>query len=229
MFDIIFISYQEPNAEENWKKLYEKFPRAMRVHGVKGIHQAHLAAAEKASSDMFWVVDGDARLVADFKFEYDVEDSFKDFVHVWRCKNPVNDLIYGYGGVKLLPRELTLKMDVTRPDMTTSISTKFKPVKILSNVTDFNTDPFNSWKSGFRECVKLSSKVIDRQKDYETDHRLDIWCSVGKDRPFGQYVIDGANDGRKYGVENRDDKDKLKLINDFQWLKDQFEKKYGQI
>lgn len=229
MFNIVFISYQEPNADENYKNLCDQFPDAMRIHGVKGIHQAHLAAAESASTDMFWVVDGDAKLVADFKFSYEVEDSFKDFVHVWRCKNPVNGLVYGYGGVKLLPRQLTLDMDLTKPDMTTSISSKFKPVKILSNITDFNTDPFNSWKSAFRECTKLSSKVIDRQKDAETEYRLDVWCTVGKNKPFGDYVLDGANEGRKYGVENRDDKSKLKLINDFDWLKEQFDKKYGQV
>ena len=31
--------------------------------------------------------------------------------HVWRSKNPVNELVYGYGGVKLLPTKLTLDMD----------------------------------------------------------------------------------------------------------------------
>lgn len=229
MFDIVFISYDEPNAEENWKDLVEKFPRAYRIHGVKGIHQAHIAAAEKTSTEMFWVVDADAKLVDDFRFEYEVEDSFKDFVHVWRCKNPVNDLVYGYGGLKLLPRNLTLNMDTSKPDMTTSISTKFKPVKILSNITAFNTDPFNAWKSGFRECTKLSSKVIDRQKDGETEYRLDVWCTVGKSRLFGEYAIDGANKGRAYGLENRDDKSKLKLINDFDWLKEQFKIYHGSI
>ena len=47
MFEIFFISYQEPNADENWAKLKSKFPIAQRIHGVKGIHQAHIAAAKK--------------------------------------------------------------------------------------------------------------------------------------------------------------------------------------
>ena len=34
MFDIIFISYQEPNAEENFKQLQNRFPIAQRVHGI---------------------------------------------------------------------------------------------------------------------------------------------------------------------------------------------------
>ena len=37
MFDIIFISFDEPNADENWKLLKEIAPHAKRVHGVKGI------------------------------------------------------------------------------------------------------------------------------------------------------------------------------------------------
>jgi phosphoribosylpyrophosphate synthetase len=36
----------------------------------------------------------------------------------------------------------------------------------VSNITAFNTDPYSTWKSAFRECVKLSSKIIDRQ-DFE--------------------------------------------------------------
>ena len=61
MFDIIFISYQEPNADKNFKHLLSRFPIAQRVHGIKGIHQAHIEAAKKALTKMFWVVDGDAK------------------------------------------------------------------------------------------------------------------------------------------------------------------------
>ena len=165
MFDIIFISYQEPNAETNWKALKERFPMAKRVHGVKGIHQAHIQAANKSLTKMFYAVDGDAEILDDFNFDYKVSEWDLDCVHVWRSKNPINNLEYGYGGVKLLPKTLTQKVDVTVPDMTTSISKKFKPIPAVSNITRFDTDPFNTWKSAFRECVKLASKTIDRQEE----------------------------------------------------------------
>lgn len=225
MFDIIFISYQEINADENWKNLKEKFPTAKRVHGVKGIHQAHIEAAKKSYTDMFWVVDGDAKIVDTFHFNY--RTKIRDMVYVWRSKNPVNDLVYGNGGVKLLPRLMTINMDVSKPDMTTSISHKFKPVLEVSNITAFNTDPFNTWKSAFRECCKLGSKVIDRQKTDETNERLNGWCSNGKDREFGEYAIAGALAGRQFGMKNRGNIDELKKINDFDWLQKQFEVKYG--
>jgi len=114
-------------------------------------------------------------------------------------------------------------MDTSRPDMTTSVSSKFKAVQEISNVTGFNTDPFNTWKSAFRECVKLSSKVIDRQKNNETEERLRIWQTVGKSRPFGEYAILGATAGAVYGEQNKNNIDALKKINDFEWLKEQFD------
>lgn len=226
-YDIIFISYNEINADENYELLKLKFPRAKRIHGVKGIHNAHIEAAKISESDMFWVVDGDALVADDFLFDYEVSRYELDIVHVWRSKNPINDLVYGYGGIKLLPRNLTLNINVNSADMTTSISKRFKAMPEVSNLTAFNTDPFNTWKSAFRECVKLSSKTIEGQVDKETEERLSIWCSKGKDNQFGEYAIKGAIEGRRYGENNRKNIDNLKKINDFDWLKKQFDTIYG--
>jgi len=221
-FDIVFISFNEPDADKNFELLKSRFSRAKRVHGVSGIHNAHIEAAKQCITDMIYIVDADAVVMDTFNFDYQVETWNKDAVHVFRSKNPINDLIYGYGGIKLLPRDLTLKLDVNTTDMTTSISNKFKAVDIVSNITAFNTDPFNTWKSAFRECVKLSSKVIARQKNNETDERLTTWCTVGEDRPYGKFAILGAQMGKEYGESYRNDKDALKLINNFEWLEQTF-------
>lgn len=228
MYDITFISYDEPNADENWKLLTQRFPLAKRVHGVKGIHQAHIAAARVCYTDMFWIVDGDAKILESFDFRYKIEHpQHLRTVHVWRSKNPVNGLVYGYGGVKLFPRKLTINMDLTKPDMTTSISDSFKKINEMSNITCFNTDPFNAWKAGFRECAKLASKIIDRQKNDETEERLKVWTSIGKDSLYGNYVLDGARDGELWGKYNRGDKSNLFLINDFDWLRTKFNERYS--
>ena len=217
-YDVVFMSYNETNADEHYKELLKKAPHATRVHGVKGIHQAHIQAAKQSASEMVWIVDADAILMDDFDFELFIERWDRETVHVWRSKNPINDLVYGYGGLKLFPRLLTLNMDTSKPDMTTSITSKFKAMPKVSNITAFNTDPFNTWKSAFRECCKLSAKIIDRQKAKETEERLDIWCTVGKDKPFGKYAILGAKAGREYGYKNKDNVEELKKINDFDWL-----------
>ena len=219
--DIVFISYQEPNADENYQSLLKRFPRAKRVHGVKGIHQAHIEAAKLCTTDRVWIVDGDAVIDDKFNFDYVPEWWNNKAVHVWRSINPVNGLEYGYGGVKLFPREETINMDTSKPDMTTSISSKFVAVKCVSNITSFNTDPFNTWKSAFRECVKLSSRVIDRQKDNETNARLVAWCTKATG-DFAEYAMLGAKSGAAYGARNKINKEALSKINDFDWLEERF-------
>jgi hypothetical protein len=231
-YDIVFISNGEPNADENYALLCDKFPRAKRVMDIKGIHAAHKRAAELVETEMFWVVDGDAEIIDGFEFDhyvpaYDIDG--KDTVHVWRSFNPVNGLVYGYGGVKLLPTVLTRNMDESTTDMTTSISDKFKGVDEMSNTTAFNTDAFSAWRSGFRECCKLASKVIDRQKDDETEFRLQAWCTRGDDKPFGKAAINGAINGKKYGEENQGNAEALAKINDFDWLQEQFKLLYQQV
>jgi len=223
VFDIIFISYNEPQAEENFQRLKERFPLVKHVRGVKGIHQAHIEAARRSFFEMFWVVDADAQVLDTFNFDYDPPSHQRDHVHVWRSKNPINGLEYGYGGVKLLPKILTLNMDTSKPDMTTSISPYFIPMEEVSNITAFNTDPYNTWRSAFRECCKLASKVIDSQVDVETVARLKTWCGTGADKPYGEYAIKGALAGRAYGEKNAGNIPALSLINDFEWLKSQFE------
>jgi predicted transcriptional regulator len=218
-YDAVFISYNEPNADENYFRLLDVYPNAKRVHGVKGIHNAHIEAAKLAETEMFWVVDGDAYITDEFLFNYEVPIWDQEAVHVWKSRNPINDLVYGYGGVKLLPRKLTLALDTSTTDMTTSISSEFKVMEDVSNVTAFNTDPFNTWKSAFRECVKLSSKAIDRQLDEETSQRLEVWKTVAHG-DFAEYAIRGANDAEKFVAEGNN----LSLINDFDYLQKLFNK-----
>jgi len=220
-YDKVFISYDEPNADENYQALVDRFTKVLRVHGVTGIHQAHIKAAEMANTNMFWVIDADAVIVDDFNFDYIVPSHQQDHVHVWRSQNPINGLVYGYGGIKLFPRLMTINMDTSKPDMTTSVSSKFIAVNEISNITAFNTDPYSTWRSAFRECCKLSSKVIDRQNDDETNHRLRTWCTVNRGQ-FGKYAIDGAKQGAHFGATFRGNTSELVKINDFAWLKEKF-------
>src|SRR6056300_104579 len=142
MFDIIFISNGEAKADENYNNLLDRFPIAKRVDKVQGIHNAHKKAATLSLTKMFWVVDADADIVPSFDFTFNYAYKELDFntVYTYRSINPVNDLIYGYGGIKLLPKKLVLDMNMNSVDMTTSISDKFVPLPEISNITRFNID-----------------------------------------------------------------------------------------
>ena len=225
-YDIVMLSYHEPTAEENYKRLCEQFPNRTikRVKDVKGIFNAHKQVADIVDTKMFYVVDADAHIEPTFKLDHQPLVWDLDIIHVWRCKNPINDLVYGYGGVKLFPTDPLRKATDWNIDFTTSVGSKFKAMPEVSNVTAFNVDPFNTWKSAFRECTKLASKIIERQKNDETDNRLNIWCSLGKDKQYGEYAIAGAKAGRQHGTTYRGNKDMLNKINDYDWLRSEFEK-----
>ena len=59
-YDVVMLSYKEPEADANYAKLLEKVPNAKRVHGVKGIFHAHQKASQIADTKMFYVIDADA-------------------------------------------------------------------------------------------------------------------------------------------------------------------------
>jgi hypothetical protein len=221
--DIVFISFDEFDADCNYATLLARFPKALRVNGVKGIFNAHLEAAKLASSEMFYVVDADAEILPTFDFSYYPSVYDIDTVHVWHSKNPINDLEYGYGGVKLFPRQRVLEYTGSGVDFTTSVSKHFKVMQEVSNITKFNTDPFSSWRSGFRECAKLASKLIIGQDNAESEHRLNVWCTTGHNREFGEFSIMGANEGRSFGTAHKDRPELLGSINDYRWLEQKFQ------
>ena len=226
MYDIVFISFNESNADnlyfEFLKKIVNIPNRIHRIHGVKGIHQAHRQAAKQVTTSMFYAVDADAEILLSFTFDIKLDPSEEDIVHVWRSINPINNLEYGYGGIKLLPTQLTLNMDTSSPDMTTSISPRFKSMTTVSNLTAFNVDPFSTWRSAFRECAKLASRTIAGQVDNETAYRLKVWTHIGGDQPFGEYAKGGASAGEWFGRTYKDNKEMLAKINDYAWLESEF-------
>jgi len=97
--------------------------------------------------------------------------------------------------------------------MTTNISKDLKVMSEVSNITAFNTDPFSTWRSAFRECCKLA--VINNE---ESLARLYFWCQLNDYTPYGAYAYMGAIQGKDYGEKNASNKEALAKINDFTWL-----------
>lgn len=226
--NVVFISYNEPNAEENWNRVLEKAPYAKRVHGVTGIFNAHQRAAEIADTDMFYVVDGDAWLTDDWEFNFQPTVYDRNCTFIWQSKNPVNDLVYGYGGVKLFSRSKVLNAKKwTKLDFATTVMNKLKVVETVSNISMFNTDEFSAWRSSFRECVKLQQNLLKNPKSIEDNVRLNAWLTKGKDAKFGTYVIEAAHAAVQYA--NTASAKELLYINDVKWLEQRFQSVYADI
>lgn len=220
-YDIFFLSYNEPNSWANWQILSKRFPQAKRIYGEKNIYLSHKACAEQSTSDYFWVVDADNEVLDSFNFDYYVEDYDFDLVHIWHSRNEINDLEYGNGAIKLLPKMLFENTE-SGIDITTSLSNKLKIVPEVASINRFASSPWNAWRSGFREAAKLASSVIARSNQEENAKRLSAWTTKGLDRQFGEYVVPGAMLGMQYGTENKNNQDALNKINDWSWLYEQF-------
>lgn len=222
-FDVVMISYHEAEADQNFQKLKLKYPDAKHVKNVKGIGNAHKEAAAMCDTAMVYIVDADADIVDSFNFDYIPPMSKRDnTTYVWAAKNPINDLEYGFGGIKLFPREQLLEMGHELPDFTAGVS-YYQPISNVACITRFNKDPFRTWRSAFRECAKLASGIQQQSTPTkQTVERLEGWTTVDNGARFGRYCIKGALEGKEYGEEFFDNVDELNKINDFDWLRERF-------
>jgi hypothetical protein len=209
--DIIFLSYDEPNAEKNYADLCNKVPWAKRVHGVKGSDAAHKACAALSETEYFVTVDADN--IVDSKFlEVEIDLSAlgltSENVFSWCGRVNVNGLMYGNGGLKLWTRKFVNEMKTHENSDPTDLKGKvefcfderYYQFNESYSESYTNATPFQAWRAGFREGVKMSldqgAKITDLKNVWwQNYHRLLIWSSVGTDVENGIWSIMGAREG----------------------------------
>src|SRR5579864_4552845 len=99
--DVVFLSYEEPDADANFARLLEFAPHAKRVHHIEGIFNAYQAMLALATTPYFFIVDGDSWILDGFDFAApaNVSDAA---IWMWLSRNAVNGLEHLNGAVKLL-------------------------------------------------------------------------------------------------------------------------------
>jgi hypothetical protein len=230
-----FLSFDDPNTELNFQRAKEKIKDLRKVVSDKSIKQSHHLCASMSFTDQFMVMDADCVLLDNFNLHDDVYSQITDQekVYIFRARNPVNDLEYGHGGIKIFQRRFFNEESVI--DFSTSFKDRLISVKKTLNVHHFNSSPFHAWRTAFRECVKLSSNLILKHSDQLTthelkqqkeitDHRLTVWCEKFNEVEFVEYVKKGAIQGRDYGFNNSENFDSLMNINNFKWLMSQYDR-----
>jgi hypothetical protein len=210
-FDIVFISYDEPNADEHWYNLQEKCPWAKRSHGVWGSDAAHKAAASLCETDRIITVDADNVVDPEFfNLEIDLELINQDDVISWAAKNEINGLVYGNGGIKCWPKHVIEQMRTheAAPQNDLRAQVDFcwninyvQMNNVYSHVYN-NGSPLQAWRAGFREGVKMTlegGKTVEKsqikkihRKNYQ---RLLVWQSAGLDVQNGIWAIYGSRLG----------------------------------
>jgi hypothetical protein len=207
--DIIFLSYDEPNADVNYADLLTKAPWAKRVHGVKGSDAAHKAAAELSETDWFVTVDADNIVYPSF-LDLDLNLSNPHIqVYSWCGKNVINGLRYGNGGLKVWSKDFVLNMktheesDSDNAQVDFCWETGYKTFPSVYSDTVITASPFQAWRAGFREGVKMtlkdgiqvSNQDLKDQVWWHNIHRLRMWSTVGMHEENGKYAILGARMG----------------------------------
>lgn len=215
--DVIYLSYDEPQKEEFWLKIKNMVPWAKRVDGVKGSDEAHKAAGEASDTERFILIDGDNmpdesffNLQLDFN---NLDPNYKLAQFRWRAINAINGLRYGNGGMSSWTKTYVANMkthensdgsDTTQVDFCMdSTDNLYWAMHDCYSTTYPNYTPFQAWRAGFREGVKM---VLDRGAKPSVDsfkervasrnlNNLTIWQNVGADANNGYWAIFGARLG----------------------------------
>lgn len=219
--DCIYLSYDEPQKEEFWLKIRNMVPYAKRVDGVKGSDAAHKAAAEASDTERFILIDGDNMPDPDFfNKQLDFRDAHKDAYLAqfrWKAVNNVNGLRYGNGGMSSWTKTYVMNMkthehtdgsDHTQVDfcMDGDKDNLYWHMYDCYSTTYPNYTPFQAWRAGFREGVKMCLErgkvpTIDEFKERVNGRNLNhltIWHNVGSDVENGMWAIAGSRLGTYY-------------------------------
>lgn len=230
--DCIYLTYDEPRADEFWAKIQAQVPWAKRVDGVEGSDAAHKAAAAASDTERFILIDGDN--LPNFSFfneQLRLNGSNNDCVFRWRAYNNINGLTYGNGGIScwtkthvnnMRSHEATDGSDSTQVEF--CFDNRYWAMHDCYSTTYPNQSPFHAWRAGFREGVKLCLDQGRRLTPAEFEsswhgnrRNLEIWCTIGNDVEHGNQAIAGARYGA-WKVMFDDDWDYTE-VRDFDQLK----------
>ncbi len=221
--DIVFLSNGETGADENYEhllKVTDKLPnRVVRVDGINGRVASYHAAAKASSTP--WMFTVFAKLKVNSKFDWTWQpDRLQVPKHyIFHATNPVNGLEYGHQAMIAYNKQITLCNMGKGLDFT--LDSEHEVVELNSGVAKYNTDAFSTWRTSFREAIKLrlDDSTVSR-------YRLNIWSTVGKG-DYAQYSINGALDAVEYYESVNGELDKLRLSYDWPWLQLYFNTKYN--
>ena len=225
--DIVYISNGEPDAERWYEHLLSVVAATgstnwvRRVKDVTGRSSAYKAAAKASTTPWFFAVFAKLEVVPDFDWAWQPDYLQEPKHYIFNSRNPVNGLEYGHMGIIAYNQQLVLDTDEHGLDFT--LSKPHAVVPVLSAVAHYNTTDELTWRTAFREVLKLKDD-IERTGSVESAYRLDIWLTQAEGYCAG-WSLKGARDAVDYYDLVDGDYDKLLLSFEWAWLKDYWNNK----
>jgi len=224
LLDIIYISNGEPEAEQWYEHLVKVCGRGVkRVKDINGRAAAYKAAAELSSTPWFFAVFAKLEVVPEFDWTWQPDWLQEPKHYIFHSRNPVNGLEYGHMGVIAYNKQLVLDTEEHGLDFT--LSRAHAVVPAVSAIAHYNTTNELTWRTAFRECIKLKDNVV-KTGSIESDYRLDTWLNKADGFCAG-WSIKGARDAVEYYEQVAGDYTELMRSFEWVWLKDYYATKYS--
>ncbi|MGI5438667.1 hypothetical protein ACQEV4_15005 [Streptomyces shenzhenensis] len=221
-FGALMLSYDEPQAN----RLHARLQHVLRVpvqrlHRVQGMRRAYRMAAEVVDAEQFILADGDFEIAYDFDAGAVAPLADGVAMRVWRARNPLNRLEYGYGGLKLIRRSALREMGEA-VDVLAALPGRTEFCAEVAGITRFDQSPYHAWKAAFRECTMLARGSEYGMPSAEVEERLRAWTSEC-DGQFAEYATAGACEGIDFARESARTPGLVDQINDPGWLMERFD------
>ena len=219
LLDIVFFSNGEKCAEDNYEHLLSlNLPnRIVRIKDVNGRVKSQHEAANASNTPWYFLINAKLKVDNNFDFSWQADRLQIPKHYIFKAKNIMNGLIYGHQAIVANNKILTLNTKARGLDFT--MDSEHEVVDVLSGIAIYNSSEWDTWRTAFRECIKLCYA-----KDSESKKRLETWKTIAIG-DFAQFSLKGAQDAIDYYKEVKGELQYLLLTYEWDWLKDFYSKK----
>jgi len=157
--DWFFISYDEPQSDNNYEIVHKLKNDVKRVNGVKGFNAAHKQAAILSITPRFITIDADTIWIDKNFGDIEIPDHvmLNNINYHWNSWNPSTRLAYGNGSLKMWSKNIAINMNTHEASRTSSIEFRDVDSKTMANVYSHNdhSEIWQGCRAAFREGYKF--------------------------------------------------------------------------
>lgn len=213
--DIIFVSNGETGEQRRYDRLRQVAGRTVEwVRGISGRENALRRAAELSTTEWFFCFPGKLYADSQFDFNFQPDRSYEPKHYIFYARNPLNGLVYGHQAAVCYNRQHILETVDYGLDFTMSKPHDIVPV--VSGIAEYNSDPIMTWRTAFREVIKLKADGSD-----ESLERLNTWLTYARGQHC-EWSLIGAGDGVRYYESVSGDHGELMKTFSWRWLEQHY-------
>ena len=217
--DFVFLDNGEADAKTNWDRLFHRaYVMPSKVSNVTPRLKAYKTAASKSDHDWFLAVFAKCWMsdkFATFDWRPDYWQQAKHYIFYNHNKDL--DLTYGHMAPIAYNKRLMLE-NTGGLDMT--LAQEHAVVPLVISETHL-TDPWDIWRTAFRETAKLLYYSKD-SNNIELEYRLNKWLDAEQ-----HWYKRGAIDARDYFEATDGEYAWLMLTSEWDWLRKRFDALYS--